>query len=559
MSVSSPLPPAAIESLRHAVQAGRAADAMRQALPLLVAHPDDVDLLDVAAAAAEAAGDAAAAERHLRRIVAIAPNERWARDELAHFLMRRHRATEAEDVARAALAHDPGDPAAHAFVGQRLALREALVEGAWHLRQAVCHASADDGAAIAPLLGRTLLRMGRLDEARALAADALARTPASFDAAALATEVAEQSGDATAALAAFERLRAIAAPPDRDVSLLGARVLAIGAQWRTALAQLDRLPADAGGAALLLRGRLRDRAGRHAEAWEDFVAGKARLARPYDRGAVEAAFTALAEWPVGLPTARQRDDVAQPIFIMGMPRSGTTLMEQIVSAHPEVRAGGELPFVAELRDFARAMLGEEGIGGLNLADRHHLPALFRDFYLARAETHGLTGGVRFFTDKMPLNEVHAPLIRLAFPTAPLILMRRHPLDILVSIMAHDMTHGAHCGYRLDDAAHHLAAVSALVAGYRDRLSLAPTVVHYEALVADGAAEIARVMAAIGLPEDPAQRLFHRQPRHAPTPSYAQVREPLHARSVERWRAYAAPLATVVPVVAAAMARDGYTA
>ncbi|KAK0340963.1 hypothetical protein LTR94_028350, partial [Friedmanniomyces endolithicus] len=209
-----------------------------------------------------------------------------------------------------------------------------------------------------------------------------------------------------------------------------------------------------------------------------------------------------------------------------------------------------LPFVAELRAFAHRLLGTDvplpvAVARLRIADRHHLPALFRDFYLARARQYGLDGGARLFTDKMPLNEVDAPLIRLAFPDAPLLLMRRHPLDTLVSVMAHDMTHGANCAYRLEDAAHHLAGVSDVVADYRDRLGIAPLIVRYEDLVTDPETQVARVMAAIGLPPHPAQRDFHRQSRHAPTPSHAQVREPLHARAVERWRPYAAALAPIV--------------
>ena len=264
-----------------------------------------------------------------------------------------------------------------------------------------------------------------------------------------------------------------------------------------------------------------------------------------------------------LTPAGSRRDVPQPIFIMGMPRSGTTLVEQILSAHPDIKAGGELPFVAELRAFAGRLLGTdaplaETIAQLRVADRHHLPAVFRDFYLARAAVHGLGEGARFFTDKMPLNEVDLPLIRLAFADAPLILMRRHPLDVLVSMMAHDMTHGSHCAYRIEDAAHHLAGVSGLLADYREKLSLAPLIVRYEDLVADPAGERARMMAAIGLPEHPAQTAFHRQTRHAPTPSHAQVREPMHDRSVARWRRYAVELAPIVPEVADAIRRDGYT-
>ncbi|WP_051272855.1 tetratricopeptide repeat-containing sulfotransferase family protein [Sphingomonas phyllosphaerae] len=546
-----------IETLRAALHAGRSEWVLAAARRLLADAPDSVDLLEVAALAAERAGDPGLAERHLRHLVAVDPDARWARDDLAHLLLRRGQADAAEAVAKAGLVHDADDPAAHGFLGQLLVQRGRLHEGAWHLRMARRSLSSREAAALAPALARAMLRIGHLDEAATLATEA----SGSFQAAILAVEVAEQRGDADAAETAFVQVQRLA--NGRDVTLLAARVLAIGARWREALATLDRLPDEAAGAALLLRGRLRERAGRYAEAWRDFVAGKARLGRVYDRAAMDEHFATQRQWPAGLPAATARGDVPQPIFIMGMPRSGTTLVEQILSAHPDIRAGGELPFVAELRAFAGTLLGGDAplaqtIARLRIADRHHLPAIFRDFYLARAAVHGRGEGARFFTDKMPLNEVDLPLIRLAFPTAPLILMRRHPLDVLVSMMAHDMTHGGNCAYRIEDAAHHLAGVSALVAHYREHLSIAPLVVRYENLVADPARERARAMAAIGLAEHPAQADFHRQPRHAPTPSHAQVREPVHDRSVARWRRYTAELAPIMPVIAEAIRRDGYT-
>jgi hypothetical protein len=246
-----------------------------------------------------------------------------------------------------------------------------------------------------------------------------------------------------------------------------------------------------------------------------------------------------------------------------MPRSGTTMTEQLLTSHSRIAAGGELPFTAELRDFAGQMLGAgepfpHGMGKLAAADHHHIPALLRDFYLSRADIYGLTQpGPAFFTDKMPLNEIYLPLLRLAFPEAPMIAVRRHPLDILVSVMAHDMTHGFDCGYRLEDAAHQLAAVSALTRVYGERLGLSPHIFAYERFVADQSGETDRLMAHVGLPAEPAQTRFHESRRHAPTPSYAQVREPLHGRSIGRWRHYRAQLGPVISIVEAAMAAGGY--
>ena len=158
---------------------------------------------------------------------------------------------------------------------------------------------------------------------------------------------------------------------------------------------------------------------------------------------------------------------------------------------------------------------------------------------------------------MPDNSFWLPLLRLAFPQSPVIHIRRHPLDVLTSVMAHDMTHGFNCGYRLEDAAAHLALVDDLLESYRVS-GVGPThELRYETLVADQTGETERLMAAIGIPMEPAQLSFHQRDAVSPTPSYAQVREPLNDRSIGRWRNYAAELKPVQPVIAAAIERGGY--
>ncbi len=158
---------------------------------------------------------------------------------------------------------------------------------------------------------------------------------------------------------------------------------------------------------------------------------------------------------------------------------------------------------------------------------------------------------------MPSNDFWLPLLRLAFPESPVIRVRRHPLDILTSVMAHDMTHGFNCGYRLEDAARHLALVDDLLESYREGGLGSTYELGYESLVADQAGETERLMAAISLPMDSAQLRFHERSAVSATPSYAQVREPLNDRSIGRWRNYAAELEPVKPIVAKALTRGGY--
>ena len=236
-------------------------------------------------------------------------------------------------------------------------------------------------------------------------------------------------------------------------------------------------------AAQLDRARLLDKLERHEEAWTGFVQAKARLAREmgaqYDASQVEAESTALKavftrETLARLPRASVRPG-PQPIFILGFPRSGTTMIEQMLNSHPDVAAGGELPFVHEWRALIENVLpGKEGfpvqLAHIEAADYHHIPGLMRDHYLGRAETYGVTRDSKpLFTDKMPLNDAHLPLIRLAFPHAPIIRMVRHPLDVAVSMLSHNLTHGHNSGYAIDSIIRHMVTMHDLTTHYDEVL------------------------------------------------------------------------------------------
>ena len=560
--------PTAINRARQAFKEGRFDVAAAIVDELLKTEPACLDALEVKAMALQARGDRTGAERALREAILAAPQRHWPYDDLARLLLDSGRPADAEIVVRAALAADGANANAHAMFGVMLSEREDLMPGAWHLRRAI--ALAGRHPQLLAGLGRNLARQGALEEAEALLREAVERMPDQLLPRVHLAEAVEQRGRLDEAKALLAAAGAIARRQGKDVTLQEATLTARTADWRKGLATLDAVGDPAGGA-LLLRGRLRDRAGRFDEAWADFELGKAKIARAtgraYPRDTVERHIAELrAFFSAGrfaaLPSAGVRRDVPQPIFILGFPRSGTTLTEQVLASHSRVRAGGELPFTVELRDFAALATGAPfpaGLGALAAADRSHLPALFRDFYLARAESHGLLApGADFFTDKMPLNELYLPLLRMAFPEAPVVAVARHPLDVMVSVMAHDMTHGFNCGYALGDAAHHFAAVSALDAYYRDGLGIARHELVYERFVAGQESETARLMAHLGLGMEAAQLRFHESARFAPTPSYAQVQEPLNDRSIGRWRNYARELGPVRDVLNEAVTRAGYT-
>lgn len=573
MALSDAMPPFSSSDLiahaRAAFQAGHHAEAEKLAAAARAQDPASLDAIEILALAHRARGDVTGTERLLREAIAIDSRPRWPHDDLAMMLFDSGRVAEAEAVCRAAIAADPGNPHPEMMLGNILSEREELVAGAAHLRRAI--ALAGEHPQLLANLGRNLQRQGALSDAEPLLRRAVAAMPDALPPLAWLAELLEQARRFDEASAMLDRAERLARAQGSDVTLQRAALLSRTEHWRDGLALLDAEP-SLSGAALLQRGRLRDRAGRYAQAWQDFADGKTALStasgRRYARVEVEHLACDLSTFFApdrfaALTPAPIRHDVPQPIFVLGFPRSGTTLAEQVLASHCQIRAGGELPFVAELAEIAAQHTGGAFPAHADRldADAHStLATHLRDHYLARAEAFGLLApGTSFFTDKMPLNELYLPLLRLAFPAAPLIAVGRHPLDVMVSAMSHDFTHGFNCGYRLDDAARHYALIDALMGEWRKLPGIAPHQFRYENFVAAQLAETAALMAHVGLAMEPAQLAFHESPRFAPTPSYAQVQDPLNDRSIGRWRHYARELEPARAILNETIARGGYAA
>ena len=323
---------------------------------------------------------------------------------------------------------------------------------------------------------------------------------------------------------------------------------------------------------LLEKGRLLDRIGRYDEAFAAFAEGK-RLCREVtglnymeEQAQQQAArlkgFFTETRLAI-LPRARPRDDTAQPIFILGFPRSGTTLVEQTLSAHPRICAGDELPFVNEITDAMMRVLNSplsypEALAELWMGDRRHGLDELRDYYLERVRQLGIVEeGARWFTDKMPLNETHLGLIALMFPRSPMIHVLRHPLDVVLSTFSNHLTHGFYCSYALETAARHYALTMELVEHYRAQMTLHYLPIRYEDIVDDQEAAVRRMLDFIGEPFDESCLAFHENRRYARTASYAQVTEQLYDRSRYRYRHYLKQLEPAIAILEPVINRLGY--
>jgi Tfp pilus assembly protein PilF len=286
----------------------------------------------------------------------------------------------------------------------------------------------------------------------------------------------------------------------------------------------------------------------HDATFSHWQAGHALLRRfqPFSREAHAAfldtniALLDRARFAAG-PRAGNTDPA--PVFIVGMPRSGTTLCEQILAAHAQVHGAGE-----------RAALGEAfaalGGGHDNAAAVQHiaeLDAATLDAAAARyiADLHALSPGKARIVDKMPGNYLYLGLVGLMLPGARIIHCVRDPRDIGLSIFTFRF-HGHH-GYAHDlaDLGWTIAQHDRLMAHWRTALPNPVLTVKLADWVTDFAGTLTRVLAHVGLPLDPACERFYEGDSRVRTVSRAQVRQPVNARGLGRWRTYATRLAPLI--------------
>jgi tetratricopeptide (TPR) repeat protein len=227
--------------------------------------------------------------------------------------------------------------------------------------------------------------------------------------------------------------------------------------------------------------------------------------------------TALADW-------QSRGDGAQrPVFIVGMPRSGTTLMEQILASHPAVFGAGELPF------------WQTAFGAFEAKGAALIPTMARDYLAGLA---ALSDSAPRVIDKMPQNFVNLGLIHAALPNAKIIHMQRHPIDTCLSIYFHYFSHLHPYANDLSHLAHYYGEYVRLMEHWRAVLPAGTLLeIPYESLIEDQEGWTRRALDFLGLPFDPRCLDFHQTDRVVITFSKWQVRQKISASSVGRWRHY----------------------
>jgi tetratricopeptide (TPR) repeat protein len=466
------------------VQQGRIDDAVTHYERVLAINPDHVEAHNNLGVALVQQGRIDDAVTHYERALALQPNNADAHNNLGVALMRQGRMDDAEARHRRVLAINPHHPDAHNELGN------------------ICKVQ------------------GRFDDAMAHYAKAIAIRPACAEAHFSRAEIKKfHNGDAD--LAALEALAA-----GNDLSVTKAPLI----HFALAKALEDT--------------------GNYTRAFEYLRKGNDLKRRQfsYDEPGIGELFRRIASVFDGSLFDRfqgEGDPSTVPIFVLGMPRSGSTLIEQILASHPQIHGAGEL---SDLEITARAILnaGSEPAPFAERVPALDGPTLRRIGQSYLAGLPALADGKVRIVDKMPGNFLNLGLIRLIFPNARIIHTMRDPVDTCLSCYSKLFASGQLFSYELGELGRLYRRYRDLMAHWRSVVPPGAILdVSYEDVVDDLEGQARRLIAYCGLPWDDRCLSFHRNSRPVKTASTVQVRQPLFRSSLQRWRKYEAGLAPLL--------------
>jgi predicted Zn-dependent protease len=494
-----------------ALLGGRLAEAEHALRGRLRERPTDIAAIRMMAELAIRLGRHDDGVRLLGRALALAPGFAAAREMLARTLQRQNRPVEAMAQVDTLLAADPLNPSV-AMLKASLLVRVGDQPGAAEVYAATL--ARHPGQAKAWMsYAHVLKTIGRTDDAIAAYREALDRRPT--------------LGEVWWSLANLKTYRFT----DADVAAMQA---ALG---RTGDAD-DRLHLH------FALGKAHEDAGANAAAFAAYGEGNrirhGQLGYDADETHDQCVREAALFTPAFLAArAKGGCPAPDPIFVVGLPRSGSTLIEQILASHSMIEGTTELP---DLMAIAARLAGRRDVG-----EPVRYPELLADLtpdqrtalgeeYIARTRVNRREG-TPYFIDKMPNNWMHVGLIRLILPNAKIIDARRHPLGCGWSAYKQHFSRGQAFSYDLGDLGRYYRDYVTAMA-HVDRVM--PGGVHrviYEAMVADTEAEVRALLGHLGLPFEAGCLAFHRNDRAVRTPSSEQVRQPIFADAVDHWRRF----------------------
>ncbi|MFL6830454.1 MAG: sulfotransferase [Sphingomicrobium sp.] len=473
----------------------------------LLEQPRDVIALHLMAGLASALDFDDEADDLLQLVIELAPEFTPARVARASSLKKRNRPLEAAEALDPVFERDPNNTVAKALKASVLG-RAGRFDDSLKLYEELLQAIGEDPKLLSNY-GHMLKTVGRSDEG--------------YRAMRRAIDVAPHHGEAWWTLSNLKTVRFEAA----DMAAMTAALERPGAS------NDDRVHLH------FALGKAHEDAGNFDKAFAHYERGNAIRAQSqsYAAAAISAEVTASTQFftrEFFEERNGQGAAAADPIFILGMPRAGSTLVEQILASHSLVEGTMELPDIAMIaKDLGRP--GADYLPTIAQLDAARLRELGEQ-YLRRTRVHRLTSRP-FFVDKMPNNWLHVPLIHLILPNAKIIDARRHPLACGFSNFKQLYVEGHAFSYDLTMIGSYYSEYVRLLA-HVDRVL--PGRVHrviHERLVDDTETEIRRMLDYAGLPFEPACLRFYETERAVRTPSSEQVRRPISREGVDAWRSF----------------------
>lgn len=551
-------------------------------------------------------GSHAEAENHCRKALQLSPKLPEAHHALGAALQCQGKMQEALACYQTAIRLRPDYIDAHYFLGNALRELGQLEEAAGSYRRVLrlhpdhvatlCNLGGTlagmhkfDEAAIhlnkanklrpgtVPVLcnmARILQMMGRTPEAESRCREILQHDPRAVDAITMMAELLEKSSRLKEAREYAERGLGLA-PRHVGLRLVAARLARREGRHEEAVAMAEAALAENPSAdhqAELhhLLGQMYDRLGDTSRAFAHFSEGNRITARAvsdadrhsYLRRIEQRREQFRATLPLSADTAANATVTGEksPIFLIGFPRSGTTLLEQILDSHPQLQALDERPTVVVMQKAYEGMVARrpEAATALTGAEIQEL----RNTYFGEASKHLRRELGRTLVDKMPLNLINAHFIWRVFPDAKFILAMRHPCDVCLScFMQHFILNEAMTTFTtLEDTATAYAAVMDLWQEYAKFLPLQYHMIRYEDVVENMEHEARRLFTFLELEWSDAvlDHVQHAKRRgNISTPSYHQVTQPIYKTAKYRWKRYARELEPVMGTLRPFIERFGY--
>lgn len=534
---------------------GRPAEGLRDLLAARKLEPRRTSVLRKLGQVYTALGDDESASRALAELTALHPDDVDALHGLAGALYRLNRLADAEAVLGRVVSLAEGSSKAWMDLGLVQQRRDRLAEAERSLLRAAELDPQQADTRVA--LGTVLAVAGRHDEALSAFRQALELDAGNADALAGLGHVLKIAGDRDGAISAYRRC--IEAHPGDGQAYWA---LADFKTFRFDPADLDAMRGQLAGQALTAEQRIGmlfalgtalDQRRDFDAAFEMFKQGNElrRGQQPYDAGRTRRFHDQLIEVfdrEFLAANAGAGDPDPAPIFIVGLPRSGSTLIEQILASHRDVDGTYEL---AELGEIARST-------GRGRADGLAYPAAIRQLsgtelrdlgaqYLER--TRPYRQGAPRFTDKMPNNFAHIGLLALILPNARIVNVRRHPLDSCLSSYKQLFASGQAFSYDLRDLGEYYLEYKRLMDHWHAVLPGHVFDLQYEDLVTDFDAQLPRLLDYCGLSWDEQCLRFHESRRAVRSASSEQVRQPLNRAGLHRWRDYERHLQPLIDILA----------